>query len=188
MIFFELFKSFFQIGLFSFGGGYAALPLIKEQVMVVHDWMSLDEFADIITISQMTPGPIAINAATHVGIKMAGILGGMAATFSNILPCIIIASIVGYFFFKYRNLKIMQAIMKGLRPASVALIAAAGFSIVLLAFFGEKISIDSLDLVAVVIFAGALFLLRKYKLNPILTMLITGGVAACAYMLIDKIQ
>ncbi len=187
MIFIELFKSFFQIGLFSFGGGYAALPLIKEQVMVVHDWMSLDEFADIITISQMTPGPIAINAATHVGIKMAGLLGGLAATFSNILPCIIIASVVGFFFFKYRNLKIMQAIMKGLRPASVALIAAAGFSIVLLAFFGEKISIYNLDIVAVVIFAIALFFLRKFKINPIFMMLICGGAAAAVYAVMGKL-
>ena len=86
MIYLKLFLSFLQIGAFSFGGGYAALPLIQEQVVTLNNWLSLREFTDLITISQMTPGPIAINSATFVGIKIAGIGGALAATFGCILP------------------------------------------------------------------------------------------------------
>ena len=82
MIYFQLFLSFFQIGLLSFGGGYAAMPLIQGQVVQGHGWLSMSEFTDLITISQMTPGPIAVNSATFVGIKIAGIPGALAATFA----------------------------------------------------------------------------------------------------------
>lgn len=86
MIYLQLFLSFFQIGLFSFGGGYAAMPLIQGQVVQGHGWLSMSEFTDLITISQMTPGPIAVNSATFVGIKIAGVPGALAATFGCILP------------------------------------------------------------------------------------------------------
>ena len=86
MIYWQLFLSFLQIGMFSFGGGYAALPLIQEQVVTQHGWLSRSEFTDLITISQMTPGPIAVNSATFVGIRLAGFLGALAATFGCILP------------------------------------------------------------------------------------------------------
>ena len=91
MIYWELFLSFLQVGLFSFGGGYAAMPLIRGQVVTVHHWLSMSEFTDLITISQMTPGPIAVNSATFVGTKIAGTLGALVATFGCILPsCIIV--------------------------------------------------------------------------------------------------
>ena len=86
MILLQLFFSFLQIGLFSFGGGYAALPLIQAQVVELHHWLDRTEFTDLITISQMTPGPIAINSATFVGIRIAGPLGAIAATLGCILP------------------------------------------------------------------------------------------------------
>ena len=86
MIYLELFWSFFQVGLFSIGGGYAAMPLIQAQVVDQHGWLSLSEFIDVITISQMTPGPIGINSATFVGIKIAGIGGALVATLGCILP------------------------------------------------------------------------------------------------------
>ena len=95
MIYFQLFLSFFQIGLFSFGGGYAAMPLIQGQVVQGHGWLSMSEFTDLITISQMTPGPIAVNSATFVGIKIAGIPGALAATFGCILPSCILATTAG---------------------------------------------------------------------------------------------
>lgn len=94
MIYWELFLSFLQVGLFSFGGGYAAMPLIRGQVVTVHHWLSMSEFTDLITISQMTPGPIAVNSATFVGTKIAGTLGALVATFGCILPsCIIVKRI-----------------------------------------------------------------------------------------------
>ena len=90
MIYLQLFLSFLQIGMFSFGGGYAAMPFIQDQVVNLHHWLSLSEFTDLITISQMTPGPIAVNSATFVGLKIAGFLGAVVATLGCILPSCLI--------------------------------------------------------------------------------------------------
>ena len=94
MIWFQLFLSFLQIGLFSFGGGYAAMPLIQEQIVNIHGWLDMDQFTDLITISQMTPGPIAINSATFVGIRIGGIPGALVATLGCILPSCIIVTLL----------------------------------------------------------------------------------------------
>ena len=93
MIYLQLFLSFLQVGAFSFGGGYAAMPLIKQQVITAHHWLSVSEFTDLISISQMTPGPIAVNSATFVGIKIAGIPGAICATIGCVLPSCIIVGI-----------------------------------------------------------------------------------------------
>ena len=104
MIYFQLFLSFFQIGLLSFGGGYAAMPLIQGQVVQGHGWLSMSEFTDLITISQMTPGPIAVNSATFVGIKIAGIPGALVATFGCILPSCILVTLLAKLYLKYREI------------------------------------------------------------------------------------
>ena len=109
MIYLKLFFSFLQIGLFSFGGGYAAMPLIQEQVVSQHDWLTMTEFTDLITISQMTPGPIAINAATFVGSKIAGIPGSVAATCGCILPSCIIVTLIAWFYLRYKKMKMFQS-------------------------------------------------------------------------------
>jgi len=101
MIYWELFLSFLQVGLFSFGGGYAAMPLIRGQVVTVHHWLSMSEFTDLITISQMTPGPIAVNSATFVGTKIAGTLGALVATFGCILPSCIIVTVIARLYLEY---------------------------------------------------------------------------------------
>ena len=91
MIYLELFWSFFQIGLFSIGGGYAAMPLIQNQVVDIHSWLTMTQFADIMTIAEMTPGPIAINSATFVGIQVAGLPGALIATIGCVFPsCVIV--------------------------------------------------------------------------------------------------
>ena len=108
MVYIKLFLSFFQVGLFSFGGGFAALPLIQDQVVDVNKWLTLAEFTDLITISQMTPGPIAINAATFVGIRIAGVLGAIISTLGCILPSCIIVSLLGWLYFKYKNLPLIE--------------------------------------------------------------------------------
>ena len=167
MIYLQLFFSFLQIGTFSFGGGYAALPLIQNQVVSLHHWISMAEFTDLITISQMTPGPIAINSATFVGIKIAGMPGALVATLGCILPSCIIVTIIA-------NLDTLQGILGMLRPAVVALIASAGISILITAFFGDSgIKLSSCNPKAVVIFAGCLILLRK-RVNPVLVMVLAG--------------
>jgi len=185
MIYLELLWSFFQIGLFSFGGGYAALPLIQAQTVDLHSWMTMTEFADVLTISQMTPGPIAINASTFVGMKVAGVGGAAVATLGCVLPSCIIVLLLAYLFYKYHGLTLIQGMLRGLRPAVVSLIASAGFGILILAFWGGdslwSFALEKMDWVAVGIFAVALFVLRKFKVNPIFVMLGSGVVGLCIY-------
>ena len=138
MIYLQLFLSFLKIGLFSFGGGYAALPLIQGQVVTAHGWLSTGEFTDLITISQMTPGPIAVNSATFVGIKIAGLFGAFVATLGCITPSCIIVTLLAWLYMKYRNLSAMQQILTSLRPAVVAMIASAGITILTTAFWSSQ--------------------------------------------------
>lgn len=176
MIFLELFWSFLQIGLFSFGGGYAAMPLIQDQVVTGHNWLSLSEFTDLITISQMTPGPIAVNSATFVGIKIAGIPGAIVATFGCILPSCIIVTLLAKLYLKYRNMTTLQEILQSLRPAVVAMIASSGVSILVTAFWGNESSIifSHTNWTMVVIFVICVLLLKKGKTNPIVVMVLAG--------------
>ena len=182
MIYLQLFLSFLQIGAFSFGGGYAAMPLIQNQVVQVHPWLSQSEFTDLITISQMTPGPIAVNSATFVGTRIAGVPGALAATIGCVLPSCILVTILAKIYLKYRNLSLLQGILKSLRPAVIAMIAAAGVSILVTAFWGNDISSLHLDAIlsstnirAVGIFLVSLILLAKFKMDPIHVMFLSGG-------------
>lgn len=187
MIYLKLFWSFFQIGLFSIGGGYAAMPLIQNQVVDIHGWLSMNEFADVITISQMTPGPIAINSATFVGIRIAGIPGAMIATVGCVFPSCIIVLTLAFIYYKYRGLSTVQGVLNGLRPAVVAMIGSAGISLVNLSFWkGKEISgnIQNIDVYAVVIFVCALVILRKWKINPIIVMLGAGVIGLCIYPIV----
>ena len=182
MIYLQLFLSFLQIGAFSFGGGYAAMPLIQNQVVQLHPWLSQSEFTDLITISQMTPGPIAVNSATFVGTRIAGVPGALAATIGCVLPSCSLVTILAKIYLKYRNLSLLQDILKSLRPAVIAMIAAAGVSILVTAFWGNDISSLHLDAIlsstnirAVGIFLLSLILLARFKMDPIHVMLLSGG-------------
>lgn len=103
MIYLQLFFSFLQIGALSFGGGYAAMPLIQEQVVTMHGWLSMETFSDLVTIAEMTPGPIAVNSATFVGTRIAGPGGAVVATLGCILPSCIIVTLLAYIYTKYRG-------------------------------------------------------------------------------------
>ena len=187
MILWQLFWSFFQIGLFSIGGGYAALPLIQAQVVDGYGWMTMTEFSDIITISQMTPGPIAINAAPVVGTRIAGPAGAAVATLGCIVPSCIIVLTLAFVYYKYRNITMVQGTLKGLQPAVVALIASAGLSILVTAFFpaGEIVfSADAIDVIAVLIFAAAFVVLRIWKPNPIWVMCGAGVMGFVLYSIL----
>jgi len=171
MIYLQMFFSFLQVGLFSIGGGYAAMPLIQNQVVDAHAWISMNEFTDLVTIAEMTPGPIAINAATFVGMRVGGIAGALAATFGCILPSCIIVSLLAFIYYKYKGVSTLQSVLNSLRPAVVALIASAGISILLQVIFaGEEMLAANINLAGIILFAGAFFVLRKFKLNPILVM------------------
>jgi chromate transporter len=187
MIYLKLFWSFFQVGLFSFGGGYAAMPQIQNQVVDKNGWLTMSEFADVITISQMTPGPIGINSATFVGTRIAGIAGAVMSTLGCILPSCIIVLLLAYIYYKYRGLSTVQAVLNGLRPAVIAMIASAGFSLVILSFWnGKGVSshLENLDLISVAIFVIALVILRKCKVNPIIVMSGAGIIGLCLYYII----
>ena len=176
MILLRLFLSFLQIGLFSIGGGYAAMPLIQAQVVELHGWLSMNEFIDLVTIAEMTPGPIAVNAATFVGTRIAGLPGAVTATFGCILPSLFIVSLLSYIYRKYKNLSLLQSILASLRPAVVALIASAGIRILLKVLFGDGTpGLDTLDITGLILFGAAFFSLRKWKLNPILVMTLCGA-------------
>lgn len=177
MIYAELFWSFFQIGLLSFGGGYAALPLIQNQVVTIKGWLTLAEFTDVLTISQMTPGPIALNAASFVGTNLAGPLGAIVATFSVVTPSIIIVLTLAWFYFRYRNLSLMQGALSGLRPAVVALIASAGLSILLSVLFGSDAFPpvwSAIGAYPFILFILGFTLVRIRKINPLLVIIGCG--------------
>ena len=176
MIYLQLFLSFFQIGLFSFGGGYAAMPLIQGQIVKIHGWMTMSEFTDLITISQMTPGPIAVNSATFVGLRVAGYVGAVVATLGCILPSCIIVTVIVRLYLKYRKQDILQELLGGIRPAVVAMIASAGITILITAFWGNRdlIALAGTKWSLVVIFVVCMILLRKVKMNPIWVMVLAG--------------
>lgn len=179
MIYLQLFLSFLQIGMFSFGGGYAAMPLIQGQVVDAHGWLSMTEFTDLVTISQMTPGPIAVNSATFVGVKIAGVPGALAATIGCILPSCIIVTLIAWLYLKYRNMAALQGVLNTLRPAVVAMIASAGISILITAFWGgAAVSLAAADWSMAVIFVICIVLLKKVKMNPIWVMLLAGVMKA----------
>lgn len=185
MIYLKLFFSFFQIGLFSIGGGLASLPFIQDQVVEINKWLTLTEFTDLITISQMTPGPIAINAATFVGTRIGGFYGAIVSTLGCIFPSCIIVSVLGWIYFKYKNLKVIQGVLSGLRPAVVSLIASAGVSIIILSFWGNSgfsLNISDVDFISIILFSVSLYILRKYKLNPTYVMLGSGVIGGIAYL------
>lgn len=164
---FDLFYTFFKIGLFTIGGGYAMLPLIKKEVIETHAWLSAEEFMDVIAIAEMTPGPIAVNTATFVGYRLAKIPGALAGTLGVILPSLIIITIIAAYFVQYNVSEIprIKGAFTALRPAVVGLIASAVFSL------GKK---GIIDLKSGLI-AGAVFALVTFtRVHPIFILLVTG--------------
>lgn len=177
MIYADLLWSFFQIGLFSIGGGYAAMSLIQHQVVDVHSWLTMTQFADIMAIAEMTPGPIAINSATFVGIQIAGFFGAIIATVGCVLPSCLIVMTLAYIYYRFRALTFVQGILAGLRPAVIAMIASAGISLVMMSFYGQRTlpeDLNNINIISVMLFVTALFILRKWKVNPICIMIGTA--------------
>ena len=178
----QLFFSFIKVGMFSVGGGYAAIPLIQNQIVDVHGLMSLEEFTDLITIAEMTPGPISINSATFVGTRLAGVPGAILCTLGCILPSFLICLALAYFYYKYRQLGGVQKVLAALRPAVVALIASAGLSILLLGIFGgEDPALANMRGVECFLFVAAFYALRKWKLNAIQIIFGTGAAGTLVY-------
>ncbi|WP_298614931.1 chromate transporter [uncultured Odoribacter sp.] len=167
MIYWQLWWVYLKIGIFGFGGGYAMLSLIQYEVVDKHHWLSLQEFTDVVAISQMTPGPIGINSATYIGYTVTGnVWGSIIATIAVCLPSFLLVLLISYFFAKFRNNKYVAAAFTGLRPMTVGLIAAAA----LLLMNHENF----IDYKSILIFLTAFFLTWKYKLHPILMICLSG--------------
>lgn len=187
MLLLQLFIAFLQVGLFSVGGGYAAIPLIREQIVNIYGLMTLEEFSDLITVAEMTPGPISVNSATFVGMRVAGVPGVIICTLGCILPSSCICLALAYFYYKYRTVKGVQTVLGALRPAVIALIGSAGMSILFLAIFQAELSeivLSNIRYVELGIFVVSLYLLRKYKLNAITIIFGSGIIGTFLYMII----
>ncbi|MEG0857344.1 MAG: chromate transporter [Terrisporobacter sp.] len=185
MLIIKLFFSFLQVGLFSVGGGYAAIPLIQDQIVNVHSLMTMEEFSDLITIAEMTPGPISINSSTFVGTRLAGPFGAIICTLGCIIPSFIICLTLAYFYYKYRNFTGVQTVLASLRPAVVALIASAGASILMLALFKSDINsfkFSDFQIIEFALFGVCLYILRKYKTSAISIIFGSGLVGTLMYI------
>lgn len=191
MILLQLFWAFLKIGAFSFGGGYAMVQLIQAEIQG-YGWVSAKEFADIVAISQMTPGPIAVNAATYVGVKAAGIPGSFVATLGVSLPSFILIILIAKFFIKFKENMLVESVLKGIRPVTIGLIGSA-----VVYFAGTSIITSSLTLErlwqvftsgsaygilqkinihpgALLIFVVILISIKKFKLHPIAAVVLSG--------------
>ncbi|HPV14903.1 MAG TPA: chromate transporter [Candidatus Cloacimonadota bacterium] len=161
-----MFLTFVKVGLFSFGGGYAILAMLQQEIVVKHGWLTASEFTDVVAISQMTPGPIAINAATFIGFKTHGILGSVLCTFGVILAPLCLMLILTHTYIKLQQKEWFKNLFKSLRLLSVGLIAAAMVLIGKSAFP---------DLFSVGVFVVCFLIIWRWKVNPIYMLL---GVAA----------
>ena len=179
MILLELFLTFLKIGAFTIGGGYAMIPLIQAEV-VGHGWMELPEIIDFIAVSESTPGPIAINMATFIGSQTAGILGAVIATAGIVLPSFIIILLIAKLFSSFSENKIVKAVMSGIRPVVIGLIAASLFSVAVTVFFPEpegftfEVFKTFSFWISLVTIAFLAFLMKK-KVNPILIIVIAAA-------------
>ena len=186
MIFLDLFLSFLKVGVFSIGGGYAAMPIIQSQAVDKFAWLTAGEFTDLISIAEMTPGPITINAATFIGIRTAGVPGALVATAGCVIPSLIIVTAMFFIYKKFGQMKASQTVLSFIRPAVVALIASAGITLLKSAVLGGgTVTVTPLEinLISSVIFLIAFVIIRKFKTNPIIIMA-SGGVV---YLLINVI-
>ena len=177
MIYLQLFYTFFKIGVFGFGGGYAMLSMIQGEVVTRYNWVSTQEFTDIVAISQSTPGPIGINAATYVGFTATGsIWGSVIATFAVVLPSFILMLTISKFFLKYQKHPAVEAVFSGLRPAVVGLLASAALVLMNVENFGSPTDDTYTFVISIIIFLVAFIGTKKYHANPIL-MIIACGIA-----------
>lgn len=189
MILFDLFKVFFLLGLFSFGGGYASMELIRSRVVTDYHWLTDWEYTDIISIAEMTPGPLGINIASYVGTRTAGVAGTLIATLSYILPALVIVLILSWFYDRYRSLEGVQGVLSGLRPAVVAMIIAAAVQLVGTAWWDglSHLALENTNWTAVVLSLALLILLQKKKLGPIQAILASGAVGGAVYWFLPQL-
>ena len=188
MIFWQLFISYLKIGFFGFGGGYAMLSLIQNEVVVQHQWMTNAEFADIVAVSQITPGPIAINSATYVGYTvcsqhggvLSGVLGAMLATFSVCLPALTIMLLITKFFLRLHDNRFVEGAMRGMRPVVIGMIASAALLLMFPKGGADAGDANFIDAWSWILF-GATFAASLRKVNPILLIALSAVAGIVIY-------
>jgi chromate transporter len=168
----KLFTVFAKIGAFSFGGGYAMLPFIYKELVLKYGWITLKQYSDIIAISQMTPGAVAISYASFIGYKFGGIIGCIAASLGVILPSFIMIVLIASVFKHIYEKNIVKAIFKGIRPGTLGLLAAAAYTITVS---------NVTDLKGILIFAASLVILFRTKIDPIIILLSAGLIGILFY-------
>ena len=182
MLYLQLFYTFFKIGLFGFGGGYAMLSLIQGEVVTRYGWLTAQEFTDIVAISQMTPGPIGINSATYVGYQATGsVWGSVVATSAVVLPSFILMLTISKFFLKYQHHPVVASVFAGLRPAVVGLLAAAALVLMTVDNFGSPTENTYQFVISCILFVVAFIATYRYKANPILLIIVCGLVGLAVY-------
>ena len=177
MIYVELFLTFFLIGMFTIGGGYAMLSLIHSEVVEHNGWLTNAEFADIVAVSQMTPGPIAINSATYIGYEVAGVWGSVVATVAVCLPALTIMMLITRFFLKLHDNRYVKGVVGGMKPVVVGMIMSAALLLIFPHSADGRSFIDgwSWAIFAVVLIASA------RKVNPILLIVLSGVAGVLIY-------
>jgi len=183
MIYLELFFTFLKIGAFTFGGGYAMIPLIQSEV-VAKGWMAEEEILNFIAVSESTPGPFAINIATYIGAETGGFFGAVCSTFGVVFPSLVIIILVAKFFTSFKDNRIVKGCMSGLRPTVIGLIASTALTVAISVFLPKDLDFSVFDVYSfvssLIIFGLAAFLLLSKKKNPILIIAISAvlGIAS----------
>ena len=169
----EVFLNFLKIGVFAFGGAYAVIPLIEEQMVTNTGWMSFTEFSDLVAIDELTPGPIIINSSTFIGMKLSGIAGAIAATLGCVVPGCIVALILIRLYSKYRQIPVISEAIRVLKCMSVALIFSVLIKMFLNAVFPGGLT-SQINILSLVLVIASFIVLKRYKVNPIFVMLTCG--------------
>ena len=180
MIYLQLFLSYLKIGFFGFGGGYAMLSLIQNEIVEQRGWLTATQFADIVAVSQITPGPIAINSATYIGYTVAGIAGSVIATFAVCLPSLTLMLLLTRFFLRHRENRYIQTVVKAVTPIVVGMIASAAL---LLMFPRTGANENFTDVWSWLLFGACLYGSYR-KVNPILMIILSAIVGVVIYAVV----
>lgn len=183
MLFLDVFFTFFKIGLFTFGGGYAMLPLIQAEV-AAHSWMDQESLVNFVAVSESTPGPFAINVSTYVGMELGGLPCALCATLGVVLPSFIVILIVARCYQAFQKSRVVIGVMSGLKPAVVGMIGSAVVSVAATVLFPAGVSLaamtDPAFWMGLAIFALALYLLLKKKKHPVLIIAVSAALGIAA--------
>lgn len=177
----KIFLSFLKIGGFAFGGAYAVIPLIEEQMVTNNGWMTFAEFSDLVAIDELTPGPIIINSSTFIGMKLAGVPGAVAATLGCVIPGGIVALLLISLYSRYKEIPVISEIIKILKCMSAALIFSVLLKMLMSAIFPE--GFESINILSLALMVAGFYVLKRFKTNPLYVMLGCGCINMLVYLI-----